>query len=264
MGSLFLFSFCFQLFLIIWSHLLPSADWVEFDPRFFCHFWWCNPGFGIGAHQISLSSFPPHSPFRTGVSVTTDFPVNWSQCLRPWKRPLFEGVIFAKLSLPRRLPFETSLEKFVWSCHKHPLGVKFNSVSSAPFSISQIFIFAILSHFHIQTCGGVEWQCNWLRDYFGKLTSKFSQSRGLDLRYLSTLSQLSSLHFTAVFSTPYMQSKTTGSRILFLQNNQGTPVYCHRQDLPNITHLRRKWTYFLYTSWLWVIDKCLTPSAVRF
>ena len=76
------------------------------------------------------------------------------------------------------------------------------------------------------------------------------------MKYLSTLSQFSSLHFTAVFSTPYMQSKTTGSRILFLQNNQGTPVYCHRQDLPNITHLRRKWKYFLYTSWLWVIDKC--------
>ena len=36
-----------------------------------------------------------------------------------------------------------SLKKVVWSYHKHPLGVKLNSVSSAPFSISQIFSFTI-------------------------------------------------------------------------------------------------------------------------
>jgi len=49
-----------------------------------------------------------------------------------------------------------SLKKVVWSCHKHPFGVKLNSVSSTPFSISQIFSFTISSHFCIQICGGVK------------------------------------------------------------------------------------------------------------
>jgi len=48
-----------------------------------------------------------------------------------------------------------TLKKIIWSCHKHPLGVKLNSVSSAQTSISQIFSFAISSHFRIQICGGV-------------------------------------------------------------------------------------------------------------
>jgi len=97
------------------------------------------------------------------------------------------------------------LKQVVRSCHKHPSGVKSNSVSSAPSSISQIFSFSISSHFHIQLCGSLTGWCNWFRDYFYKLTLKFSQSRGLVLRYLSTLSHFSSLHVTAIFSTPYMQ-----------------------------------------------------------
>jgi len=51
--------------------------------------------------------------FEVAVSVTTDFPVNWSQCQRPWKRPIFEGFFFAKLSLLRRLP----LKGFLRCCH---------------------------------------------------------------------------------------------------------------------------------------------------
>jgi len=47
------------------------------------------------------------------------------------------------------------LKKVVWSCHKYPSGVKSNSVSSTPSSISQIFSFLISSHFHMQICGGV-------------------------------------------------------------------------------------------------------------
>jgi len=64
------------------------------------------------------------------------------------------------------------------------------------------YSFFISFHFHIQICGGVTGWCNWFRDYFYKLTFKFSQSAGLVLRYLSTLSQFFSLHVTAVFSTP--------------------------------------------------------------
>jgi len=47
--------------------------------------------------------------FRISVNVTTDFPVNWPQCQRPWKHLIFEGVFFAKLSLIRRLPLEGCL-----------------------------------------------------------------------------------------------------------------------------------------------------------
>ena len=47
--------------------------------------------------------------FEVSISVTTDFPVNWPQCQRPWKHPIFEGVFFAKLSLLRRLPLEGCL-----------------------------------------------------------------------------------------------------------------------------------------------------------
>ena len=215
--------------------------------------------------------------FEVGVSVTVDFPLNWSQCQRPCKHSIFEGVFFESLSLLRRLPLESffaetttswnfsvlsvlnsgdahkvnpssdlklylmiawaRLKKVVWSCHRHPSGVKSNSVSSAPSSISQIFSFLISSHFHIQICGGVTGWCIWFRDYFYKHTFKFSQSRGLVLRYLSTLSQFSSLHVTAVFSTPCMQSHNNRSRIPFLQDNQGTPVYFHCQDLSNNTYL---------------------------
>ena len=57
---LFLFSFCFQLWL--WFHL-PSATCVELHPRFLCDLWRSNPEFGIGAHQISLCSTPTHTPF---------------------------------------------------------------------------------------------------------------------------------------------------------------------------------------------------------
>ena len=63
-GSVFLFSFCFQLFLRLSFHLLPSAACVELHPRFFCDLWRSsNPEFGIGAHQISLCSTPTHTPF---------------------------------------------------------------------------------------------------------------------------------------------------------------------------------------------------------
>jgi len=51
--------------------------------------------------------------FEVGISVSTDFSVNWSQCQRPWKHPIFEGVFFEKLSLLRRLP----LESFLRWCH---------------------------------------------------------------------------------------------------------------------------------------------------
>ena len=53
-----------------------------------------------------------------------------------------------------------SLRQVLWSCHKHPLGVKLNSVSRAPFSKSQTFCFAISCHFHIQVCVGVKRLCN--------------------------------------------------------------------------------------------------------
>jgi len=69
--------------------------------------------------------------------------------------------------------------KVVWSCHKHPSGVKSNFVSSAPSSIWKIFSFSISSHFPIQICGGVKGWCNWFRNYFYKFTLKFSQSRWL-------------------------------------------------------------------------------------
>jgi len=49
----------------------------------------------------------PH--FEVGVSVTADFPVNWSQCQRPWKHPIFEGAVLESLSLLRRLPLESCL-----------------------------------------------------------------------------------------------------------------------------------------------------------
>jgi len=61
-GSVFLFSFCFQLFLKPRFHL-PSAACAELHPRFFCEVWRSNPEFGIGAHQISLCSTLTHTPF---------------------------------------------------------------------------------------------------------------------------------------------------------------------------------------------------------
>jgi len=61
-GSLFLFSFCFQLFPRHWFHL-PSATCVELHPRFFCDLWRSNPEIGIGTHQISQCSTPTHTPF---------------------------------------------------------------------------------------------------------------------------------------------------------------------------------------------------------
>jgi len=70
-GSLFLFSFCFQLWL--WFHL-PSATCVELHPRFLCDLWRSNPVFGIGAHQISLRSTPTYTPF-------------WSMCKRHYWFP---------------------------------------------------------------------------------------------------------------------------------------------------------------------------------
>jgi len=74
--------------------------------------------------------------------------------------------------------------------------------------MSEIFSFSISAHFHNQIFGGVTGVCNWFGVYFYKLTLKFSQSRGLVLRYLSTLSQFSSLHVTTFFSTPYMQARS--------------------------------------------------------
>jgi len=122
-------------FVRIWSHSLPSADCVKFDSRFLCHLWRTNPEFGIGALQISLCSSPPHTPFwcwckrhwlpverdnvvywKTKGKINNDlqcFPVNWSQCQRPWKYPIFEGVFSEKLSLLRRLP----IESFFRCCH---------------------------------------------------------------------------------------------------------------------------------------------------
>jgi len=70
-GSLFLFSFCFQPWL--WFHL-PLATCVELHPKFLCHLWRSNPEFGIGAHQISLCSTPTHTPF-------------WSMCKRHYWFP---------------------------------------------------------------------------------------------------------------------------------------------------------------------------------
>jgi len=119
---------------------LRSAACVEIHPRFCCDLWRSNPEFGIGAHQISRCSTPTHTLF-------------WSKCKRHhW----FPKGFFGELVL--------------WSCHKHPLIVKSNSISSAPFSKSQIFCFAISSHFHIQIFVGVKRWCNWFRDCLWKLT----------------------------------------------------------------------------------------------
>jgi len=47
-------------------------------------------------------------PFRSGrVGVTTDFSVNWSQCQRPWRQPVFEGAVLEALSLLWRMPLES-------------------------------------------------------------------------------------------------------------------------------------------------------------
>jgi len=50
---------------------------------------------------------PPHTPFWSGVSVTADFPVNWSQCHRPSNQPIFEGAVLESLSLLRRMPLKS-------------------------------------------------------------------------------------------------------------------------------------------------------------
>ena len=124
--------------------------------------------------------------FEVGVSVTADFPVNWSQCRRPWKHPIFSKetsrraspsfddrhlkVFFAQATTSfnfsvlsvlnggdaqKANPSSDSksylmaawarLKKVVWCCHKHASGVKSNSVSSTPSSISKIFSFSISS-----------------------------------------------------------------------------------------------------------------------
>jgi len=45
--------------------------------------------------------------FEAGVEITTNFPVNWPQCQRPWSKPFFEGAIFEESSLLRWLPLES-------------------------------------------------------------------------------------------------------------------------------------------------------------
>jgi len=112
-GSLSLISSCFKLFLRIWSHSQPSADCVEFDSQ----------GSPVTSGEVIRNLVSAHSKylcvhllliflFEVDVSVTADFPVNWSQCKRPWKHPIFEGVVFESLSLLRRLPLESFLR---WS-----------------------------------------------------------------------------------------------------------------------------------------------------
>ena len=90
-----------------WNQILPpSADCIEFDPRFLCDLGDLMQNL-VSAHTKYLCvHLRLILHFEVGVSVTTDFPVNWSQCQRPWKHPIFEGVYFLKLSLLRRLPLK--------------------------------------------------------------------------------------------------------------------------------------------------------------
>ena len=112
-GSLFLFSFCFQLFLRIWFHVLPRQTVLNLVQ-----------GSSVTSGDLIQNLVSAHTKylcvhlhlilhFEVGVSVTTDFPVNWFQCQRPWKHPIFEGVFFANLSLLRRLPLKGCLR----CCH---------------------------------------------------------------------------------------------------------------------------------------------------
>jgi len=79
-----------------------------------------TPGFSVTSGDRILNLESVHTKylcvqfwlilhFEVNISVITDFPVNWPQCQRPWKHPIFEGVFFAKLSLLRRLPLEGCL-----------------------------------------------------------------------------------------------------------------------------------------------------------
>jgi len=169
-GSLFLFSFCFQLFPRLWFHLL-SATCVALHPRFFCS----NPEFGISAHQISLCSTPTHTPFWSKCKRHYWFPsargLEYVQSLKESSLrscPSFDDchlkVVFASSTISFNFfvlsvlnggdaqnvnsssdsksnskAYLASLKKVLWSCHKHPLGVTLNSVSGAPFSKSQTF-----------------------------------------------------------------------------------------------------------------------------
>ena len=197
-GSLFLISSCFKLFVRIWSHSLPSAVCGEFDSRFPCHLWRTNPEFGIGALWIFLCSSPPHTAFWRQCKRHCWFPsklVSVPEVLKTsnlwrsrlwvplppsttatWKFSFAEATTSFNLfvlsvlnggdassdSKSYLMAAWARLKKVGWSCHKHPSGFKSNSVSSAPSSISQIFSFSISSHFHIQICGSVTGECNRL------------------------------------------------------------------------------------------------------
>jgi len=152
---------------------LPSAVCVEFQRRFFCDHGRSNPEFGISAHLCVQLRLILH--FEVGVSVSTDFQyiglsVRGLENIQSLKEsslrrcPSFDDchlkVVFASVTISFNFsvlsvlnggdaqkvnpssdsrmnlkPSLASLKKVVWSCHKHPLGVKLNSVSSAPFSI---------------------------------------------------------------------------------------------------------------------------------
>ena len=111
-GSLFLFSSYFQIFLRIWSHY-PRRTVLNL-----------TQGSSVTSGELIRNLVSAHSRylcvylllifhFEVGVSVNTDFPLNWSQCQRTWKHPILEGIFCEKLSLLRRLPLKSSLR---W-CH---------------------------------------------------------------------------------------------------------------------------------------------------
>ena len=113
-GCLPLFSSWVKHFLRISSHSLFSADCLNLTQGSpvtsgeLIHLF-------VSAHSKYLCfhlCLIPH--FEAGVSVTADFPVNWSQCQRPWKQPIFEGAVLESLSLLRRLPLESRLR---WGHH---------------------------------------------------------------------------------------------------------------------------------------------------
>ena len=88
-GSLFLFSFCFQLFPRLWLHL-PRRLVLNF-----------TQGSSVTTGDLIQNLESAHTKylcvqlrlilhFEVSVSVTTEFPVNWPQCQRPWKHPILE------------------------------------------------------------------------------------------------------------------------------------------------------------------------------
>jgi len=72
----------------------------------------------------------------------------------------------------------------------------------------------------------------------------------------------------SLVSTPRLSSPrhtcsptTIGSRIPFLQDNQGMPVFCHRHDLSNLTHFSRKQSYIGFIPCLQVMDLCSSAKC---